>query len=585
MNVNNSSLKRDPVVVGIIVAGIMLSCVTALFGCSILPDYQDKLIHLRRIAALADTIHSGYYPARIYFVMNGDTGYAMPVFYPDMNLYLPAQAYITGVPLSVAYSINVIVINAITALCTYYSVKGILEIFFPEEKRPGIYAAVCTFVYQLSVYRLTNVYIRDAAGEYTAMAFLPLVIWGMVRVLGKEKNVLMDAMPLGIGMSFLVCSHILTTVMIIPFLVLAVIVFIKKALDGGVLARIGTAILICVSLTAFFWVPMIDYMLSDDYRVDESSYIMRGFYPGWRELLEIIPSGSGSGIAYELRMPTALGISLVSVLAVWFIHAVFRVFRSIKTKRSSVADRTFVFEALLFVMSGIALFLSSKYFPWTRIEETHGFISRILCSVQFSWRYIEIATVTSVVLGGMELVRIARSAGKAVIPSICVLMILAVVPGIVLEVRACTENRKAFIREGREIGIVGDELYLPLCLNTGALENKEPVVVGDVTVSGYEITNHKWNLAVSSGAEGGEIYLPVVYYKGYVSVTDKYENLETVQSPDGRVVVRIPGGFDGNVEMSFSEPFLWRVAEVVTFFAILILVIFSYGPAIKAGKK
>ena len=36
----------------IVTCGVILSCITVFFGYDILPDYQDKLVHLRRIAAL-----------------------------------------------------------------------------------------------------------------------------------------------------------------------------------------------------------------------------------------------------------------------------------------------------------------------------------------------------------------------------------------------------------------------------------------------------------------------------------------------------------------------------------------------------
>ena len=77
----------------------------------------------------------------------------------------------------------------------------------------------------------------------------------------------------------------------------------------------------------YFIVPFIDYILSDRYLVSESSKTMRGFYPGWRELLELIPSGSGSGIAYELRMPTQAGAAITAILAAWFVRNVIRIFR------------------------------------------------------------------------------------------------------------------------------------------------------------------------------------------------------------------------------------------------------------------
>ena len=124
---SGSRKKKCTISFLIVSAGIILSCITAFFGYDILPDYQDKLIHLRRIAALADTLKSGYFPARIYFAMNGGTGYAMPVFYPDINLYIPAFLHILGMPLGICYTVYVIITNILTALISYFCIKGFLK--------------------------------------------------------------------------------------------------------------------------------------------------------------------------------------------------------------------------------------------------------------------------------------------------------------------------------------------------------------------------------------------------------------------------------------------------------------------------
>ena len=107
---------------------------------------------------------------------------------------------------------------------------------------------------------------------------------------------------------------------------------------------------------------MLDYMKSDTYLVSGSSYIMRGFYPGWRELFELIPSGSGSGIAYDLRMPTAIGAALAAVLAAYAVSAVLRLIVSLRDKKTSgsFSDSSFA-GVYLFVLAGITLFVSSKY--------------------------------------------------------------------------------------------------------------------------------------------------------------------------------------------------------------------------------
>ena len=601
---SGSRKKKCTISFLIVSAGIILSCITAFFGYDILPDYQDKLIHLRRIAALADTLKSGYFPARIYFVMNGGTGYAMPVFYPDLNLYLPAFLHILGMPLGICYTVYVIVTNVLTAVISFFCIKGFLRCFRSskgssdavcrDESCGCIPASIGSFLYTLSVYRLTNVYIRDAVGEYTAMAVLPLVIYGFARIFtytAPEKRDRFDglkcALPLGVGMSLLAYSHVLTTMVTSALLILTALVLFKKTFTPTVLGKLALSALIFLCLSASVLVPMLDYMRSDTYLVSGSSYIMRGFYPGWRELFELIPSGSGSGIAYDLRMPTAIGAALAAVLAAYAVSAVLRLIVSLRDKKTSGSFSASSFAGVyLFVLAGIMLFVSSKYFPWTYIESKHNALSALLCSIQFSWRYIGIATVITVFLGSILIRDMMKKNCRMGICTAVLLCVLAVVPALVLECRACSENPRARIGSGAEIGIVGDELYLPVSWNRDAVYDGTPQAFGGAVIESFERTDYRWTVKVSAESGEGSVAFPVVYYKGYNAVSDGLQP-DTYRGDDGRVVTKIPEGFSGTIVMKFSEPFMWRISEVITLLSVILIcaAMCMNGKASASGRK
>ena len=564
------SKKRSAIALVIVTAGILLSCITALIGYDILPDYQDKLFHLRRLAALSETLKSGYFPARIYFVMNEGTGYAMPVFYPDLFLYFPAFLVNAGVPLGIAYDIYVIFINVVTGAVAYLSIKWI----FKGDK---IIAAVTSFVYVLSVYRLTDVYIRDAAGEYTAMAFLPLVICSFIRIYKEEsdegiKSVLINASLLGTSMALLSVSHILTTMMAAGFLAVSAILLIKRTLKKKVLLTLVLSVVIFLGLAAYNLVPMVDYMLSDRYLVNESSNTMRGFYPGWREILEIIPSGSGSGIVYDLRMPTAIGPAITAILAAWVVYTFCKLPKAIRSKdkksRKEIFGSYFYAQLLLFVISGLSLFIASKYFPWTKIEQSEGMIRSLFCSVQFSWRYLGTASVCACILGAYLLKEIYTSSKIAGRIFGCMIVVLAIVPGMVLQVRACNENRHALISRGEEIGIVSDELYFPVEWNRDVTYEEKPAAAGCEVIS-YARVGGEWLIDVENVSAGSVVVFPVVYYKGYIAETLEGDRLPIMQATDGRVMVILPEGLSGQIKMGFKEPVLWKAAETVSLIAIV----------------
>ena len=555
----------------IVICGVLLSCITVFFGYDILPDYQDKLVHLRRIAALADTLRAGYFPSRIYFSMNESTGYAMSVFYPDLFLYLPAFLYIVGIPLSYCYAVYVVTVNVVTAVISYYCMVRFLK----GDKIP---AAVMSFVYTLSVYRLTDIYIRDALGEYTAMAFLPLVIYGYYRIYtagsSGDRNTLSgivsDSIPLGVGMAALISSHVLTSSMTVFFLMILSVLLIRKTLKRSVFFRLICSALICIGLSLYFLVPFIDYMISDKYLVNESSKLMRGFYPGWRELLELIPSGSGSGIEYELRMPTQTGAAITAILAAWFVRTSIRVLLNKKRDKSEDDKRNLHIGIIMFGMTGLFLFISSKYFPWTRIESWNNTVSGIICSVQFSWRYIGLATVTAVFLGGLLISDISKASVTGARLFSALIILLAVVPAVILESRACSENKHVFIDKGESIGIVSDELYFPVSWNRDASYDMVPVTDDGRVVYDFECKQYRWNVNMD-GITADRVLFPMVYYKGYVAETPEGDILYTTASEDGRVETKLPSGFNGAFGLRFRSPYYWRIAEIISLFTAAIL--------------
>ncbi len=94
--------------------------------------------------------------------------------YSDVFLYPAAVLRILGFSLQTSYKVYVASITAATVGITFYALRKMF--------RSDCAALLGTALYTLSFYRLTNVFVRAAVGEYTAMAFLPLVVYGLWRI-------------------------------------------------------------------------------------------------------------------------------------------------------------------------------------------------------------------------------------------------------------------------------------------------------------------------------------------------------------------------------------------------------------------
>ena len=143
-------------------------------GLGYLTYGHDLSIHLSRIEGLKAGLLAGQFPVRMDPAIINEKGYPFSLMYSDVFLYPAAVLRILGFSLRTSYKVYVASITAATVGVTFYALRKIF--------RSDCAALLGTALYTLSFYRLTNVFVRAAVGEYTAMAFLPLVVYGLWRI-------------------------------------------------------------------------------------------------------------------------------------------------------------------------------------------------------------------------------------------------------------------------------------------------------------------------------------------------------------------------------------------------------------------
>lgn len=250
-----SLLKKNIYIVMGLLAIFGISALPALMNCMV--NGHDIEFHLSRIVGLAEGLETGQIPVRIQPGWCNDYGYAVSVFYGDILLYLPAMLYLLGVPLLYTYHIYLILIHLGTVGIAYYSYCRLCD-----DKYIGLF---CTALTCLSVNRILNVYTRAAVGEYSAYMFFPLVIVGMKEILSEEGRPSQKTggwnawMLLGIGMTAILQTHILSFEMVCMILGIAVLFQIKRILHPENLWKMARAIALAIGMSAGFIVPFLDY--------------------------------------------------------------------------------------------------------------------------------------------------------------------------------------------------------------------------------------------------------------------------------------------------------------------------------------
>ncbi|MFI3213875.1 MAG: hypothetical protein R3Y24_11075 [Eubacteriales bacterium] len=565
----DNSIEKTKMIL-LLILGISLASLP-LFS-NFLYDGDDINYHLMRIVSLSTEVEYGQFPVRIGTDLANGYGYISSLFYCDLFLYLPAFLYSCMVPLRVCYQIYVVFINLATVLCAYYSFK-----LMTKDRTISI---IGTSLYTFAAYRLVNIYVRAAVGEYTAMVFLPLVVAGMYALYSKKEIIWKDWILLALGMSGLILSHILTTQMVVLFLILFCVITIRKTLYIPRLLALLKATGITILLTAWFVFPFLESMMTNDIKVmhwvvqkiqGQGTYLV--------QLFSLLVSGVvGTNVnaiqgeaAYTLGFSFAIGIVCILYCC---IH------RMEWNLKDSLSYKT---SLLLAGLSGVAILFSMQIFPWDGMEDLFGYeVANWMGKIQFPWRYLSIASILLVaaIVFILQVIKekklqYYKIAGIFIIASSLVTT-TSFYDTLINEmeiVQAADLQDKNTILDG---GIGGGFEYLLQETDYSKLMTCSYVIENDnIIVDSYKKINGKTEITVvNTSDEEGMITLPILYYQNYQArdvLTG--ENLEIVEGENTCIAVSIEAGYEGTIEVAYQAPLRWRIAEMISLLTGIVIMI------------
>lgn len=561
-----------------------------------MPMFYDKLytghdlfFHLGRIRGIADALQNGQFPVRIYTNAYSGYGYASPLFYGEILLYIPALLVNAGFPLQKAYQIYVVSVTAGTAWITYFCFRRMFQ-----SEKAGMLACL---LYTCSPYRLVNVYIRATVGEYTAMMFLPIVVY-VVWMMFADRDALSEKSAgkyhwviLTLGMSGLLQSHMLTTEMAVVFLVLAGLIGCMRFFNIRNLLTVLGALAATLVLNAWFIGPFLDsyagaYNFHTDvmYDLEES-----GLYLS--QIFDLFFGGFGINVfnGREGEMPLLLGsaFSLAMLVCLWMIFDRQPGRKTIQKQRGYDKEylriRHFSEGACLLGM--LALWMTSIYFPWKVLTEWNEKIAFYITAIQFPWRYLAVATILFTVVAVCVVLLIEkRKHQQAGIRLGGVFVLLTILPAGLFLHQVVSENYAttdyyAVIRDS----VLFDTLYLPEGAGYDMFAQTECIVQKGIVLENYRQENGKSRLDVANnGMADKRVELPLVYYPAYQAYDSRSgEAISISESEEHRVELTIPAGYEGEIEVAFISPAKWRAMEAVSkaapFMILAVLLLQAYS--------
>lgn len=553
---HNSSKKKETFWITICLFSVILISMSPYMN-SFLTKGHDLDFHLMRIEGIYQGLMLGEFPIRVNTVQANGYGYITPIMYPQLLLYIPALFRLLGLSLLNSYKLLVWMGTIITVYVSYYSFKRVLN-----NSWAGMIAS--TF-FSLGLYRLTNVYCRAAVGEFLAMAFLPLVFYGMYEILvGDYRKWIWGA----IGLTLTFQQHLITMEIVLVFIFITCVFFIRCFIKKPQrIWALMKAAFITVLLNIGTLLPIMDFMRENltivrakRYLPDMVVYLSEVFATFVEMKGKQMLRGTTSG-----EMPLSIGGVLLFVASLFLIY-------SYHKKLELECDRNLYLLKKLgeycIIVGTLAIIMSMWFFPWTMLSKI-PLVERFASSLQFFSRLLMVpATLFSLVGGVLVAIMLKKYPERKniIIGSAFLIAVISCLYPLESVIQNPSYESKA------EVAGVSytDELYLYDGDKKDPLENMgkriwvsddAEIVCKNLTRQGTEV---ECNLELYEISNNTYIELPLYYYPQY-KVELNGKELKCDKGTYGVIRAYLnQENKSGNLKLYYDVPVIWKAAELLS---------------------
>lgn len=442
---------------------------------------HDLEYHLLRIESLKEGILIGKPFLKVNTLFFGGAGYASSMFYSDLFLYIPAILRVLGVSIGTSYHIYAALMIILCYISTLYCTFKITD-----SKIAGSIAAVLV---TLCPYHMFDTLERAACGEYMAFMFIPFVIYGIYNVVYEQMD---RPWVFALGFGGLILSHPATLFMNVILCILVFVIYIRRFIKNPiVLVRLFITTIVTLLATSFFWLPMLEQMMTDSFYVSVD-----------------IPDMLDSSLHfYEIFANPILGVG-----AVLACISVLRIF-------IGKDDAEYVrYIDVLLILGIMFAFGSTNIMPWERL-------SRYLSFVQFPWRLFTMSTALIAVADAGILLIIAQ---KYIPGKLEILLGVIAIVSVCLAFAHSVNNVEGYYDYGNDYysykpftaNVIGGE-WLPVrVIDREALVALSECMLADNGTS-IPFERRKAIVTAEISEDVNSVDVPFIYYKGYVAtITD-----------------------------------------------------------------
>ena len=545
--------KRTVLLVGFLIAAVF--CIP--FYSESLFCGLDLTFHLSRFDGMLSAMRDLQFPIAIYPDKNFGFGYASPLFYCDLFIFPAALLYAMNIPLIIVYKIYVFLIAWLGASAALYAMN-----YFTKRSWLAVAGAI---LFMFTSYHINDYFIRAALGEMLAFSILPLFPVVAERFFVEKKN---NTIELALFFSALALSHLITFALCAAVFAVLMIVYLPSLFRKGHLFSFLKAVLIGLSLCAFFLFPLLQQMRSQTFLFAQNRQL-------WGE--EIMRTYSNTLLSavsdfillprYELEDHHYFVGLVVLISPFLFLLA-------------DKKDRRFPFFAVLTVISLILFIATTDLIPLWKIPA--------LQSIQFTYRFnILIATFLpfAMILG------LDHCSDKAVYVITAVLLgytaanTNAIFRQLAFQEPQLNNTETAEVLFNREfyenynnyynVSELSSGEYLPATHQMNYKELAHSVNIYDTTSPSVSYTrNGTKSVLKADCSSDGYAALPLTWYLGYAAELTDSETPEalpiTKEEYTGRIVLPLQAG-DHTYRIYYKGTTIQKASLLYSFISLLVL--------------
>ena len=496
---------------------------------------------------------------RIYKEIYDGYGYGASLYYPDLFLYFPAVLCLIGIPLSYSYNIFLLCVNIVTLCIAYYSFSKITG-----SEWVGLIAAL---LYELSSYRLLDIYTRGSVGEVLALMFCPLALCGLHLI---AKGQYEKWWFLTLAFCGLLQSHILSFVLITIVAIGYVLIHYKAYFNKKAIGAVCFATFTTILLNLWFLVPFFEASQTKVIAMIDNN----GFWATDASiaqifdmlLLSVVATESWTDIVAD-TIPKTPGITLI-------LGGVLSCFSLIIYKKETSSHKQ---QLGGYLAAGLfATFLITNLFPWRFIQKI-PVLNSFFTKYQFIWRFNILAVLFLSVAAAYGFyyffIHFSADFRKSFVLVCMVICCFAMIFMNQYVKQAGQYTNEEVMQNGYM-----DKLYVVPGFAYGCREdltsNFSEVVFSDIDKKDCEIS---FQFDAGDGEfhteEAGKAFVevPITFYPGYEVLLDG-QKAEHECSIWGIIRILIPEEYTkGNIEVYYHTKLVWKICEVISVLTALVL--------------